>query len=63
MSISIGDMVLYDTRELADLLGVQEKTVRIYLNNGSLKGRKLGRKWYVPAETLQDYFSGDEKEA
>jgi len=55
-SIKIGDMELYDVGELSQLLGVQERTIRNYVKDGKLQGRKLAKKWYVTAESLQAYF-------
>ncbi len=57
MPIKISDMELYDVDELAELLHIQERTVRKLLAEGKLKGRKLARKWYVTEEELQRYFS------
>ena len=52
----IGDLVLYDVRDLSELLGVQEKTIRAILRDGKLKGRKMARRWYVTEESLREYF-------
>ena len=57
MPIEVGDLKLYDVEELADLLHIQERTVRKLLREGTLKARKLARKWYVSEETLKEYFS------
>ena len=60
MTKQIGDLKLYDVEELAGLLDVQEKTIRAYLRDGKLKGRKIARKWYIPEEAIQEYFSQPE---
>ena len=60
MTKQIGDLKLYDVEELASLLDVQEKTIRAYLRDGKLKGRKIARKWYIPEESIQEYFSQPE---
>ena len=60
MTKQIGDLKLYDVEELASLLDVQEKTIRAYLRDGKLKGRKIARKWYIPEDALQEYFSQPE---
>lgn len=59
-AVKIGEMELYDVKELSKLLDVQEKTIRKYLKEGSLQGRKLGRKWYVTADSLKAYFQHPE---
>lgn len=62
MPKTIGDMVLYDVEELAKLLDVQERTIRAYLKDGKLKGRKMARRWYVTEESLKAYFEQPEPE-
>ena len=58
--IRLGDLVLYDVETLAKLLGIQERTIRAYLREGRLKGRKMARKWYVTEQSLQEYFEQSE---
>ena len=58
--VKIGDMELYDVEELSRLLDVQDRTIRKYLREGRLKGRKLAKKWYVTAESLKGYFEEPE---
>lgn len=60
MSKQIGDIKLYTVEELASVLDVQPKTIRAYLSEGKLKGRKIARKWYIPEESLREYFSQPE---
>lgn len=58
----IGDMDLYSVEELADKLNLAERTVRKLLREGEIKGRKLGKRWYVSGEWLREYFSDTEAE-
>lgn len=58
--LKIADMTLYDAAELAKLLGIHDQTARILLRNGTLKGKKLGKKWYMREEDLRAYFQGKE---
>jgi len=60
MPIEVGDLKLYDVKELADLLSIQERTIRKLLREGRLKARKLARKWYVSEDSLKEYFSQEE---
>jgi excisionase family DNA binding protein len=62
MPKTIGDLVLYDVEELSELLGVQDRTIRAYIKDGKLKGRKLAKRWYVTAESLREYFEQPEPE-
>jgi excisionase family DNA binding protein len=60
MSIQVGDMKLYDVEELAGMLSVGLPTIRRYLREGRLKGKKLAKRWYVSEEALKDYFQPEE---
>lgn len=63
MPVKIGeDLELYNVEELAQLFGVQEKSIRELFKKGKLKGRKLARRWYTTAEELREYFSTPEAE-
>ena len=56
MSIELGKVTLFTVEELAERLGVQERTIREYLREGRLQGRKLAGRWYVTDEAIADYF-------
>ena len=60
MSIQVGDMKLYDVEEVAEILSVGEPTIRRYLRQGKLKGKKLAKRWYVSEEAIKDYFQPEE---
>lgn len=57
MPKTIGGLTLYSPQEVADRLGVQVTTVRRYLKEGRLKGRKFAGHWYVSEQNLADYFN------
>lgn len=54
--LKIGNMTLYDAAELAKFLGIHVQTARVLIRNGTLKGKKLAKKWYVNEEDLKAYF-------
>lgn len=56
MSIELGKVTLFTVEELAERLDVQERTIREYLREGRLQGRKLAGRWYVTDEAIADYF-------
>lgn len=58
----IGNLTLYTVEELAELLDVQERTIREYLRDKRIRGRKLANRWYVTEASLQAYFEGREPE-
>jgi len=63
MPIQMGDLKLYAVEELAQLLGIQETTVRKILREGKISGRKLAKRWYVSEDSLQAYFRQPEPES
>jgi excisionase family DNA binding protein len=56
MPKKLGDLTLYTVEELSKLLDIQETTIRKYLRDGKLRGRKLAARWYVSEESLAEYF-------
>lgn len=46
-------MRLYKIRELAEMLGVTERTVRKLLKSGKLEGSKICGKWIITEEQLK----------
>lgn len=63
MAKKIGSLTLYSIDDLHELLGISKMTLRAYLREGRLKGRKLGVQWYVSEDALKEYFdAGEENE-
>ncbi|PKD42632.1 helix-turn-helix domain-containing protein [Rhodohalobacter barkolensis] len=62
MPKKIGSLTLYSVDDLHEMLGVSKMTIRAYLREGRLKGRKLGVQWYVTEEAIRSYFDVDETE-
>ena len=60
MPIKLENLTLYSVEELAKLFDVQENTVRNMFKAGTLKGRKLARRWYTTEEHLREYFDQQE---
>lgn len=61
MPKSIGDLKLYSVEEVSRLLDIQEVTVRKYLRDGRLQGRKMAKKWFISEDSIRAYFSQPEK--
>ncbi len=60
MPKKIGSLTLYSVDDLHELLGISKMTLRAYLREGKLKGRKLGVQWFVTEDAIRDYFdAGD----
>lgn len=56
MPKQVGDLTLYSVDDLHEQLGLSKMTIRTYLREGKIRGRKLGVKWYVTEEALREYF-------
>ncbi len=56
MTIQLGDIKLFSVKELSNILGVTELTIRSYITSGKLKGRKFGTRYLVSEENLREYF-------
>lgn len=56
MPKKIGSLTLYSVDDLHEILGVSKMTLRSYLREGRLKGKKLGVQWYVTEEAIRNYF-------
>jgi excisionase family DNA binding protein len=47
------DKEVYSPDEFADRLRVPPTTVRRWLREGRIKGRKIGRRWFVPHSEIE----------
>lgn len=56
MPKKIGDLTLYSVDDLHELLDISKMTLRTYLREGRIRGRKLGVSWYVTEEAIREYF-------
>lgn len=60
MPKKIGSLTLYSVDDLHELLGMSKMTIRAYLREGKLKGKKLGVQWYITEEAIRNYFDEPE---
>ena len=58
MTKIVGGITLYDTKDIAAQIGVAESTVRTWIREGKLAGRKIGKGWIVTEENLRSFLSG-----
>ncbi len=56
MPKKIGSLTLYSVDDLHELLGLSKMTIRAYLREGKLKGKKLGVQWFITEEAIRSYF-------
>jgi excisionase family DNA binding protein len=59
MPIEIGDKSYYTVEDIHEKTGIHIRTIRIMLKEGRLRGKKQGKRWYVPEKNLQDFFDGE----
>lgn len=54
-------MKTYTVKEVADILKLNQETIRRYLRNGKLKGiNHNGGNWRITHESLEKYLKGGE---
>ncbi|MEX2602320.1 MAG: helix-turn-helix domain-containing protein [Balneolaceae bacterium] len=63
MPKKIGNLTLYTVEDLHERLGISKMTLRTYLREGKLKGRKMGVQWFVTEEAIRDYFEESQPDA
>ena len=63
MPKTIGDLTLYSVDDLHEQLGISKMTLRTYLREGRIRGRKLGVSWYVTEEAIREYFDEPQPES
>lgn len=59
--IKLHDVELYDVKECSEILHVHPQTVRNYLRQGKLEGRKVGGKQYITVDAIECLVKGSEK--
>jgi excisionase family DNA binding protein len=53
-------MKTYTVKEVADILKLNQETIRRYLRNGKLKGiNHNGGNWRITHESLEKYLKGE----
>ena len=60
--IRIGKKKFYLVDDLVKILPITSLTIREYLRKGKIKGRKIGRLWYVSEKNLEAFLEGDRVE-
>ena len=56
------ELRIYTVPELVELLRVTPQSIRTYLKDGRLKGKKVGTKWLVTEDQIKEFLnSGNDK--
>lgn len=53
------NIIMYDLKETANILGVTTRTVMSYIYADKLKAQKIGGKWKVSKENLEKFCNGN----
>lgn len=56
MPIQIGQLRLYDLEELSEKLQINIRSLRKWIREGKIKAKKVGVKYYVTEQSLNEYF-------
>ncbi len=56
MPITIAGKTAYKVEELAQVVGLSTYTIRDYLRKGQLRGRKVGKFWYILEKDARKVF-------
>lgn len=54
------DREAFKSEEVAEMLGISAFTVRKWLRDGRIKGRKIGRTWFVPKAEIERLMTIEE---
>lgn len=54
----MSEIKLYDIKELAEILHVSTRTLMRYIKDERLRAVKIGGKWTVSEENLQNFING-----
>lgn len=57
MPISISGLNLYSVPELSQMLNVTTVSIRNYIKQGHLKGRKIMGRWVVSENDFEEFFN------
>lgn len=57
MPISISGLNLYSVPEISQKLNVTTVSIRNYIKQGHLKGRKVMGRWFVSENDFEEFFS------
>jgi excisionase family DNA binding protein len=62
MPIQVEDITIYSVKEISDILGITQVTIREYIRQGKLRAKKIAGEWRITGESLRDFLSDDRME-
>jgi len=51
----------YNIKEISQMLGITDVTIRLYYSSGRMRGVKLGNAWYSNQEDIEQFLSNKTK--
>lgn len=54
-----GNITVYTVQDLSKILNTTPQTVRKYINEGKIQGRKIGRQWLVEEKAVKEFLRGE----
>jgi excisionase family DNA binding protein len=58
-----GNIRLYTSEELAEILNISADLVGLHIKSGEVRGEKVGKAWYVPNDVIAEYVKAPEEDA
>jgi len=62
MPIQVEDMTIYNVKEISDILGITQVTIREYIRQGKIRAKKIAGEWRITGDSLRDFLSEDKTE-
>ena len=62
MPIQVEDITVYSVKEISELLGITQVTIREYIKQGKLRAKKIAGEWRITGDALRDFLSADKVE-
>ena len=59
MPIQVEDITVYNVKEISELLGITQVTIREYIRQGRLRAKKIAGEWRITGDALRDFLSAD----
>ena len=60
MPKQVGNLILFDLEELSKELDISVFSLWEYIKKGKLRAQKLGKKYFVTQDSINEYFSTSE---
>jgi len=58
MTIKIKGEEYYLVKDLIEILPLTKDSIKLYLRQGKIRGRKIGTRWYVSNTDLRSFLDG-----